>query len=106
VAAAALGREGASEDRAQRIGLLLSAMRDDAYPAVRGIAWRSLRALVPASGEVGAFTSTDDSRLRAASIDAIRARASERGEAITLPDAALASELRARASERAIEIGE
>lgn len=76
IAAAALGRDGgrAVEDTPQRIGLLLDSMRLDAYPAVRAIAWRSLRALLAARAPaVTAFTATDAAEARARSLEALQA---------------------------------
>jgi hypothetical protein len=105
VAAAALGRPGQAGS-VERVGLLLSAMRDDPYPAVRGIAWRSLRALAPGAPGVEAFQATDDAATRAAQIDTIIAALRGANESVVLPDPALVAELRARADARAIEIGE
>jgi hypothetical protein len=83
-------------------------MREDDYPAVRAIAWRSLRALLAASAgaplaPATAFTATDDRVHRSQSADAIAAR---------LPHAALApiapqlAATRVRGSDTAIFIGE
>ncbi len=106
VSAAALGRGTAANDRDARLGLLLAAMQDDPYPAVRGIAWRSLRALAPTAGEIERFTSTDDARERRAQIEGITRALLASHESISSPDGALVAELRARAELRAIEIGE
>ncbi len=96
VAAAALGRlDGPDVDRARRIGLLLAAMRDDPYPAVRGIAWTSARRML--DRPIDAFSSTSSLAARAAFVDAI-------GQRVIEPENLTA--LRARADARAIEIGE
>ena len=102
VAIAALehARSDASE-RSARLGLLLDVMEHDAYPAVRGIAWRTLRTLSPL--EVELFTATDPRGERRAQIAAIEARL---GEPIARPEPELTLPLRARAGDRAIEIGE
>jgi hypothetical protein len=104
VVLAAIGRDEAPGRRDARLGLLVSAMRDDPYPALRHIAWRALRsvasdrALAPSL-----FTSTDPAPDRARAIDVITALLAE---PVSPPDPALAAELRARAAEIAIEIGE
>lgn len=100
VAAAALGRRDHADDDARRIGLLLSVMRDDRYPAVRGIAWRSARAL-GIDEPVIAFTATDDAAERVRAVTAIAAHARLAPVEPENVDA-----LRGRADERAIEIGE
>ena len=82
LAADALGRgmlDGiTAPERARRAGLLFAALADDGYPAVRAIAWRSLRAVlaVQAPGRVPpvtAFTATDSRTQRQAQLDAIAA---------------------------------
>lgn len=95
VAAAALGRALGERGAPSASGWLVAAMRDDPYPAVRGIAWRSVSAArgLPAS----AFRSTDARAARVAALEALGLRA------VTPADV---DALRARADERAIEIGE
>lgn len=100
VAADALGRPLGVGLRRRRIGLLLAAMRDDPYPAVRGLAWRGVRAL-DVDDPVDAFTPTDARGARIAQIDAIR---SGTDLEVIVPENVDA--LRARADARAIEIGE
>jgi hypothetical protein len=103
LAAIARGDTADATIRAARLGLLLATMQDDVYPAIRHVAWRSLRATarVPLAPEL--FTATDPGPVRARAIATIRARL---GETATDPDPALASSLRARARAVAIEIGE
>jgi hypothetical protein len=60
VAVDALGREAADpQERARRLGTLLAVMADDHYPAVRHIAWRSLRRLVAPAAEAGTGLAAD-----------------------------------------------
>jgi hypothetical protein len=61
VAADALGRAPAFEPslRARRLGTLLALMVDDRYPAVRHIAWRSLRRLIAPGAAPGAGLAGD-----------------------------------------------
>jgi hypothetical protein len=99
VAAAALGREARGE-RTTQLGWLLDVMAHDPYPAVRGIAWRSVLARGVALS-VDAFTATDGASGRAAAVARIAASVDARA-----PDPERVAEMRARASERAIEIGE
>jgi predicted CXXCH cytochrome family protein len=102
VIAAALGRgDAASPGARERTALLLEAMRDDEYPAVRAIAWAGARSLSSDPPEVSAFTATEGAPARRAATDAI-ARALG---IVPAPPGGRAS-LRARASTRAIEIGE
>jgi hypothetical protein len=93
IAAAALGRDGSARSRA----LALTMMRDDPYPAVRGIAWRGVRGDRP----FDAFTPTDDPSARAAAVASI---AHDVGIAPIAP--ADVEALRAAADAHAIEIGE
>lgn len=98
--AAAFGRSGVVGDAAWRTGRLLAVMRDDRYPSVRGIAWRSLQPSLT-DAPLDAFTATDDLATRTRAVAALAARA---GAVPTVPDDATA--LRAAADARAIEIGE
>ncbi len=111
LAAAALGREqlgaGKGEPEA-RIGLLADVMRSDSYPAVRAIAWRSLRTLLDAhhpsaAAPAHAFTPTDAPVARTHSVGAVLSRLPP--GAIRHPDAETAA-LRARAPDVRIAIGE
>ena len=79
---------------------MLAVMQDDAYPAVRGIAWRSARSL-GLDAPVTAFTATDGRDARHRSVAALAARAR-----VTPVEPANVAELRAAADARAIEIGE
>ncbi|HMI93891.1 MAG TPA: cytochrome c3 family protein, partial [Polyangiales bacterium] len=112
LAADALGRRVRSDtphaELARRTGLLLDALRDDDYPAVRAIAWRSLRALLSTSvparvPPVTAFTPTDDRERRLRSLSAITAQLPR--EAV-LPVPAEIAATRTRATDIAIFIGE
>jgi hypothetical protein len=98
VAAAALGRVDHDDDRPRRVGFLLEAMRNDPYPAVRGIAWRSVRNL-GVDAPITTFTATDDTLARMDAIEGLDVAA-------TPPDPQRVAGLRLRADERAIEIGE
>lgn len=95
VAAAAIGRALREHDDANASGWLVAAMRDDPYPAVRGIAWRALSEAREAP--IDAFRSTDDRAARSAAIARL-------GLVAVVPDDV--ETLRTRADERAIEIGE
>jgi hypothetical protein len=61
VAADALGRAPSftPDERARRLGTLLDAMVDDRYPAVRHLAWRSLRRLIAPGAGPGAGLAAD-----------------------------------------------
>jgi predicted CXXCH cytochrome family protein len=99
VMANALGlpeRRSAHEPRA----LLLETMRDDPYPAVRAIAWTSLRALEP-SLALSRFQSTLPAAERRRLVDVI---ATELDVEVAPPSEH--AEARAQASAHAIEIGE
>lgn len=105
VALAALGRaEGlrADEDRARRLGLLLTAMAEDPYPALRRIAWRSARALAsrPELDWAG-YDPTGAATARRAWLERAWAHLD-----LTPPDAERVAALRAQARGVAIEIGE
>ncbi len=110
IAADALGRSEVDATEAAvpaRLGLLLDTMQHDGYPAVRAIAWRSLRALlgrkVGPAPAVEAFTATDSSNARARSIAAILARLPPTGVAPPSPEL---SALRAEQPRTRIFIGE
>ena len=101
VSADALGRAQVPLDakaRAAREGALLEAMASDAYPAVRHLAWRALGRLgVDARG----YDPSADAKARAAVVERVRA-----GLGVAPPSPALVTRLRARATNRDIEIGE
>jgi hypothetical protein len=90
-------------DRARRIGVLLTAMREDDYPAIRHLAWRTLRQIARVELPPTLFSATDPAPMRVRNIETIRA---ELGEPVDLPDPNQVAALRARAREIAIEIGE
>lgn len=111
VAAHALGQpnaQHAASFRARRLGLLVSVLLDEPYPAVRVIAQRSLAQLLGSDPEVrrrvDAYEPTARRSERQAQIAALRAAAT--AEQILPPSEAVITSLRARASEVAIEIGE
>ncbi|MGD8861641.1 MAG: cytochrome c3 family protein [Myxococcales bacterium] len=114
VAADALGgpeADAAGADAAARAGLLLDSMLRDDYPAVRAIAWRSLRALLSTHGpgaalHVRAFTPTDGRIRRARAIARIRTRLRAADVRVVQPDPAAAQRLRAEADDARIFIGE
>jgi predicted CXXCH cytochrome family protein len=111
LAAAALGREelGAGHGKPEsRLGLLADTLLHDPYPAVRAIAWRSLRELLRAhhpSSPVAAtaFTATDPPAAREHSVNAVLARLPP--HAVQRPDPDTAA-LRSRAPDVRIAIGE
>jgi hypothetical protein len=93
---------------AARLGLLLDALENDSYPAVRAIAWRSLRSLLavhhaPALPDVAAFTATDTQAARRSALAKITAQL--RDGAITRPGTELQA-LRSQANDTQISIGE
>ena len=95
-------------ERARRAGLLLDTMREDDYPAVRAIAWRSLRTLLAASTDgrlapATAFTATDD---RAHRLQRAQAIAAHLPPAALAPIAAQLAATRVHRSDTAIFIGE
>jgi len=113
IAAAALGRQDSPDSshaaRAERFGLLLDTLAHDRYPAVRDIARRSLSALsgdhAPALALIDRFDATE---LR---LEVRAARAAEIAAALApVPSTRLSpqqlAELRSRARDRDIEIGE
>ena len=112
LAADALGRgplaRATADERARRAGLLFTTLRDDDYPAVRAIAWRSLRAVLAVSAPgrvpaVGAFTATDTREERTRRLTEIAAQLSE-GALRAVP--AETAALRAPDTDSAIFIGE
>lgn len=106
VACAALGRTDALEGdlaSARRLGILLEVMANDPYPAVRRIAWRSARAL---AGEVADWRGYEPTAAAAERERWVVALASRLGGGVIAPDPAIARELRDRAANLAIEIGE
>ncbi|MFK7992410.1 MAG: multiheme c-type cytochrome [Sandaracinaceae bacterium] len=90
--------------RRERTGIVLDAMDRDRYPAVRRIAWRSLRALMPdASDDWDGYVPTADVGRRRAWTEAVRRRL---GSRVILPPDGWVTTLRARAAEVDIDIGE
>jgi predicted CXXCH cytochrome family protein len=112
VAAQALGQAGARYApgyEPELLGLLVEAARSDAYPAVRSIASRSLSAVLSrkhasAAAALAAYSATDPPEARAAVLSAATRLLGP--AALQAPEPALATRLRAAASEAAIEIGE
>jgi len=108
VAADALGRTRApagAPARAVRTGLLLDAMANDGYPAVRHLAARALGRLVPSLPALAAYDPNDDrSAARRAAVE--RVRASLPPSSVAAPDPARAQRLREAATAVAIDIGE
>ena len=111
VAADALGRapgaDAHADVRARRVGALLDVMAQDRYPAVRHLAWRSLRRLVApdASPGAGFAADYDPSAMPAARDDAVGRLRAALGDSALTPSPALAG-LRAGARDRGLEIGE
>ena len=101
IVASALGRQDVAFTSRERLSLLLETMRDDRYPGVRSVAFASLRAI--ADREIGTteFSPTASLRVRDAEVVRLAGALS-----LTVPSPDLHASLRARASERAIEIGE
>jgi predicted CXXCH cytochrome family protein len=110
IAASALGREDAAQAvRAERFALLLDALARDRYPAVRDIARRSLSELASDNARALALLDRFDStelkpELREARATAIRAVLTPVPATSLSPDQL--AELRSRARDRDIEIGE
>jgi hypothetical protein len=94
----ALGRVTPANPR--RVGMLLEVMETDRYPAVRHIAWRSLRRLATVGGD---YDASAEKPARSAMIARLRA---ELGRAAVAPDTKAIAALRARATDRDLEIGE
>ncbi len=109
VAADALGRAPApdADDRARRVGALLDVMARDRYPAVRHLAWRSLRRLLAPDASPGARLAADydPSANPAERDDAVRRLRTLLRDSTVAPPAALTA-LRAGARDRDLEIGE
>jgi predicted CXXCH cytochrome family protein len=110
VAADALGRAPSSgpDQRARRLGALLEAMQGDSYPAVRHVAWRALRRLaapdaLPAAGLAADYDPSGDTVQRARVVARVHR---ELGVAAAGPAVPTVTALRAKARDRALEIGE
>jgi predicted CXXCH cytochrome family protein len=108
IVASALGRHDprAPEigfERDARIAMLLEVMRDDRYPGVRSIAWTSVRALAPLEAQL---TPSDFAPTARAIERASRVEILARSLGVRVVPSTEHAMLRARASERAIEIGE
>ncbi|HSY42248.1 MAG TPA: hypothetical protein VLA79_22090, partial [Polyangia bacterium] len=108
-AADAFGRAPApdAEARARRVGALLDVMVQDRYPAVRHLAWRSLRRLLAPDAPPGAGLAADydPSASLAERNDAVgRLRTSLRASLVAPPSALTL--LRAGGRDRDLEIGE
>jgi hypothetical protein len=106
VAADALGRATPADPR--RVGTLLEMMDSDRYPAIRHIAWRSLRRLTGVDGGRGGagYDESAAAPARAAAVARLRARF---GAASVAPHAGAVAALRARAGangDHDLEIGE
>ena len=110
VAADALGRAPASgaDERARRLGALLAAMESDRYPAVRHLAWRSLRRLLAPGAPPGAGPAADydPSGTPAARREAVAALRRTLGPGVRDPDARAVAALAALTTDRELEIGE
>jgi predicted CXXCH cytochrome family protein len=109
VAADAFGRSRAPAGpaaRAVRAGLLLDAMADDDYPAVRHLAWRALGRLLsaPTPPAVAAYDPTGPVVERRALVERIRRALPP--ATVTAPAPVSIASLRAAARDVAIEIGE
>ena len=90
---------------AVRTGLLLDAMANDDYPAVRHLAARALGRLVPSVPALAAYDPNDDrAAARRAAVE--RVRASLPPPSVVAPDPARVRRLRDAATAVAIDIGE
>jgi hypothetical protein len=112
VAAHALGRGDAAPapgSAPQQIGALLDSLASDPYPAVRSIAWRSLRARLgdaPAAlqAQLAEYVPTAALEERERQVQRLRDALAARAQDYPAP--AVRRELRASAEQAAIEIGE
>jgi hypothetical protein len=108
-AAEALGRApvAGGEARARRVGALLDVMAQDRYPAIRHLAWRSLRRLIApdASPGAGLAADYDPSANPGERDDAVRRLRATLGGSVREPPPALTA-LRTGARDRDLEIGE
>jgi predicted CXXCH cytochrome family protein len=109
IAASALGKSSAQLSAAMQprvLGMLLDVLDVDAYPAVRRIAERSLRARLGAelSPLLAAYSATLEPARRSEVLGPLRAAL--RTTALDYPDAQTRAYLRDQAAEVAIEIGE
>ena len=98
----------AAGERARRAGALLADMESDAYPAVRHIAWRSLRRLIapgaaPGTGLAAGFDPSGERGDRAAAVARLRRALGANAGAVG--PAAVAALARVAPAE-AVEIGE
>jgi hypothetical protein len=105
VAADALGRTPvlSADDRKRTVGALLNAMAFDRYPAVRHIAWRSLRRVVASDADAAAFDPSADAATRLA--DVRRIWSGLRGSAVAA-DPAVVFQAPSAAPGGDVEIGE
>jgi hypothetical protein len=108
-AADALGRAPVADEgaRARRVGALLEVMARDRYPAVRHLAWRSLRRLiVPAAAPGADFAADyDPSAEPAQRTEAVNRLRGALGHSAVAPPPALTM-LRLGAQDRDLQIGE
>ncbi len=109
VAAAALGRSppASPPDRAMTLGVLLNTMAFDRYPAVRHIAWRSLRKLLaaqePSARRPDDYAPSGDAATR---LRDVRRIWSTLRDAAEVPDPVAVFQMRKEASLGDVEIGE
>jgi len=110
VAADALGNAPpfGGDERARRLGALLTSMTDDDFPAVRHIAWRSLRRLIapgaaPDAGLAADFDPSADTPARLAAVERVRRAL---GPAVRDVDVRTRNALIIVASHQTLEIGE
>jgi hypothetical protein len=110
VAADALGRAPSwgGDERSRRLGALLASMTEDDFPAVRHIAWRSLRRLIapgapPGEGLGADFDPSGDIPARLAEVQRVRRAL---GAAVHDVDVRTLFVLSAIASHQQLEIGE
>ena len=101
IVASALGREDVAFTSRVRLSFLLETMRDDRFPGVRSVAFASLRAIADHEIATTAFSPTAASRERRGQVERL---ARDLSVGVRPPERH--ASLRARASEREIEIGE